>query len=46
MSRKSILGASFALLIASASVMAGPAAAATDAVAVLRPLCGAGPCQV
>ena len=35
MSRKSILGASFALLIASASVMAGPAAAATDAVAVL-----------
>lgn len=36
MSRKSILGASFALLIASASFMAGPAAAATDAAAVLN----------
>jgi putative iron-regulated protein len=36
MSRKSILGASFALLIASASFMAGPAAAATDATAVLN----------
>ncbi|WP_454748685.1 imelysin family protein [Ciceribacter selenitireducens] len=36
MSRKSILGASFALLIASASFIAGPAAAATDAAAVLN----------
>lgn len=36
MSRKSILGASFALLIASASFMAGPAASATDAAAVLN----------
>ena len=35
MSRKSILGASFALLIASASFMAGPAAAAIDEARVL-----------
>lgn len=35
MSRKSILGASFALMIASASFMAGPAAAAIDEARVL-----------